>query len=272
MGGFRTPGPFCQIEDPLFLDDGTLCRLPSQLPGDLVCRVEPLDVSLFSFGRAHKADESCCDEEGKLPGLAADEHPTKTDDQAVATYSGAAWVDWADKNAPNSNSLDKLVEPFQSNVKAFIGALEAAGAKVKVKATLRHANRAYLFHWSWLIALKKVKPKNASPKSGVPIIWDHGHDADSVAAAWEMVHGFGLAVPPNSLVAPALSSVHIRGEAIDMDIKWTGAIQVKNKDGTTATVQFNANPNLNTKLHAVGATYGVKRLVTDKPHWSINGH
>jgi hypothetical protein len=270
MGGFRTPGPYCQVDDPLVIGDGTLNLLPTQKPSDMVCRVEPLDPSLFMFGLGPK--DKCCDEEGPGAGAATDIHPVTADDQGVASYSGKAWVDWAETHAPNSNSLDKLADTFKPKASAFIAALEEAGAKVTVRATLRHANRAYLFHWSWLIALKKIKAKHAGVRTGVPILWDHGNDAESVAGAWEMVHGFGLAVPPNSTVAPALTSVHIRGEAIDMDIKWTGNIKVKNKDGTVATVAFMTNPNDNTKLHAVGATYGVKKLLTDKPHWSINGH
>ena len=44
------------------------------------------------------------------------------------------------------------------------------------------------------------------------------------------------------------------------------------KDGTVAKVLFMLNPNLNLKLHAVGATYGLKKHVRDKPHWSVDGY
>ena len=64
------------------------------------------------------------------------------------TKSGKYWVTWANAHAKNSDSVDDLVDPFQKNVKAFIAALEAAGATVDVKATRRDAKRAYLFHWS----------------------------------------------------------------------------------------------------------------------------
>lgn len=106
---------------------------------------------------------------------------------------------------------------------------------------------------------------------GVDIQWDHGDLAKSKAGAGQMVTGFGLATPPRSTVAPALVSNHIAGKAVDMDITWTGEIKVKNKDDSESSVTFSSNVNTNVALHAVGATYGVKKLVTDAPHWSFNG-
>ncbi len=187
------------------------------------------------------------------------------------TKSGKYWVDWANAHAKNSHNVDDLADPFKANVKAFIKALEDAGAKVKVSATKRDAKRAYLFHWSWLIALDKSKPSAATAMAGVDIEWDHGDAAKSKAGAKEMVDGFGLAVPPKSNDAPALASNHIAGKAIDMDITWTGDLKIKKKDGTVVSVPFMTNPNLNTKLHAVGESYGVKKLKTDAPHWSSDG-
>jgi hypothetical protein len=187
------------------------------------------------------------------------------------TKSGKSWVDWANVHAKNSDRVDDLADPFKANVKAFIKALEDAGAKIKVKATKRDAKRAYLFHWSWLIALDKCKPSAASAMAGVDIEWDHGDAASSRAGAQEMVDGFGLAVPPKSTVAPSLTSNHIAGKAIDMDINWTCDLKVKKKDGTTASVPFMSNPNVNSKLHAVAESYGVKKLKTDAPHWSSDG-
>jgi hypothetical protein len=185
--------------------------------------------------------------------------------------SGKYWVTWADVHAKNSSRVDDLVDPFKSHVKAFKKALEDAGAKVRVRATRRDAKRAYLFHWSWMIALGKCKPSEATPKAGVDIQWDHGDLAQSKAGAQQMVDGFGLAVPPKSTVAPALASNHISGQAIDMDISWTGDLKVKNKDGTLASVPYLSNPNLNTKLHMVGESYDVKKHKSDAPHWSYNG-
>jgi hypothetical protein len=188
------------------------------------------------------------------------------------TKSGTYWVTWAKTNATDdSNSIDDLVEPFKTNVKDFIKALEDAGATKNVSATLRDAKKAYLFHWSWKIALDKCKPSDATAKTGVDIEWDHGDAAKSKAGAQEMVDGFGLAVPPKSTEAPSLTSNHIAGKAIDMTITWTGDLKVKNKDGTVATVPFNDDVNKNTLLHDVGATYSVKKLKTDAPHWSFDG-
>ena len=187
------------------------------------------------------------------------------------TKSGKYWVTWANSNAKNSKNIDDLTEPFKSNAKRFIEALEDAGATVDVTATRRDPKRAYLFHWSWLIALDKAKPSEADSMSGVDIEWDHGDLKQSKAGAKEMVTGFDLAVPPKSNVAPALKSNHIAGLAIDMNIVWKGNLKVAKKDGKYETVPYMSNPNQNTKLHAVGASYLVKKLKSDAPHWSHNG-
>src|SRR4051812_41320393 len=63
--------------------------------------------------------------------------------------SGKYWVARANANAKNSPRVEDLAEPFRSNAKAFIQALENAGAKVRVTSTRRDPKRAYLFHWSW---------------------------------------------------------------------------------------------------------------------------
>ena len=38
------------------------------------------------------------------------------------------------------------------------------------------------------------------------------------------------------------------------------------------SVVFMADVGKNTKLRAVGQSYGVKKLTTDAPHWSLDGH
>src|SRR5882757_7284968 len=144
----------------------------------------------------------------------------------MATKSGAFWVGWADEHAPNSNSVEDLVEPFRSNAKSFIAALRAAGADVEVTATKRDAKRAYLFHWSWLIGLGKEPPSKPESMAGVDILWDHGNVTASRAGAMEMVAGFGLAVPPKSTNAPSTKTLHIFGRAVDMHIRWNGNLQV----------------------------------------------
>ena len=185
--------------------------------------------------------------------------------------SGKSWVTWANTHAKNSKSIDDLETTFRENVKAFKTALEDANATVKVTSTKRSKKRAYLFHWSWKISLGKCKPSDATAIAGVDIEWDHGDVNKSKAGAKEMVSGFGLAVPPSSTVAPSLNSNHIPGKAIDMKIKWTGTLRVKKKDGTVVDVPYMSNPNRNKELHAVGASYGVKKHTKDKPHWSLSG-
>jgi len=189
----------------------------------------------------------------------------------MLTKSGVFWVSWADTNATNSHDVELLAEPFRSDAKAFIAALRQAGATVNVTATKRSARRAYLFHWSWKIAHAKCKPSDATAITGVDIQWDHGNDPASTAGAREMVTGFGLAVPPRSINAPALTSNHIVGTAIDMDIIWRGTITVKNKQNQDVAIPFVPDVNANRLLHAVGDSYGVRKLATDAPHWSQNG-
>jgi hypothetical protein len=188
------------------------------------------------------------------------------------TKSGIYWVTWADAHARNSSSVDDLATSFQANAKAFIKALQDAGATVDIDTTKRSDKRAYLFHWCWLIGLGKAKASDATDMDGVDIDWDHGNAEKSKAAAKAMIDHFGLAVPPKSNDAPALDSNHISGNAIDMNITWKGTIKIKKKDGTEESVDFMDDVNSNTKLHAVGASYGVLKLTSDAPHWSIDGH
>jgi len=188
------------------------------------------------------------------------------------TKSGSFWVTWANAHAKNSTSVDDLVEPFKANAKAFIKALTDAGATVDVGTTTRSAKRAYLFHWCWRIGLGKAKASEATAMTGVDIEWDHGDAEKSKKGAKEMIDGFGLAVPPNSTNAPALLTNHTPGKAVDMNITSTGTVKFKKKDGTEESVAFMQDVNQNTKLHGVGASYGVKKLTTDAPHWSLDGH
>src|SRR5262245_34783543 len=188
------------------------------------------------------------------------------------TKSGSFWVGWANAHAQNSSSVDDLAEPFKASATAFIKALRDAGASVEVTATRRSDRRAYLFHWSWRIGLGKVKASDAQAMPGVDIEWDHRDEELSRKGAKEMIDGFGLAVPPSSINPPALTSRHIAGLAIDMDITWAGAVTIKKRDGSGESVPFMADVDKNAKLHAVGASYGVMKLITDAPHWSHDGH
>jgi hypothetical protein len=194
--------------------------------------------------------------------------------KTTKSKSGSYWVTWADAHANASHSVDDLVEPFKANAKAFIKALEDAGATIDPDSieTKRSDKRAYLFHWCWLIGLGKAKASEATEMTGVEIEWDHGEEEKSKAGAKEMIDGFHLAVPPTSTNAPALNSNHIAGKAIDMAITWKDTIKIKKKDGTEESVTFMDDVNQNTKLHAVGESYGLKKLTSDAPHWSVDGH
>lgn len=189
----------------------------------------------------------------------------------MPTKSGRYWVSWADSYAKNSDKIDDLSASFRNNVKSFIKALTDAGAKVSISATKRSEKRAYLFHWSWKISQGTCQPSDATKMAGVDIEWDHGDNKKSRAGALEMVNGFGLAVPPRSTNPPSLSSNHISGEAIDMTITWSGIIKVKKNNGTETPLSYTSNVLTNTALHKVGESYGVKKLATDAPHWSLNG-
>lgn len=150
------------------------------------------------------------------------------------TEAGAGWVE----QFPTSRSTATLVQPFRVKVQRFITELERRGCVVKINATHRPEERAYLMHWAWRIVRDGHDPALVPAHEGIDITWTR-------AGAAEMVEGYGLAYQPS------LTSRHIQRRAIDMTITgWTG----------TASA-----------LHALGASYGVHKLVSDLPHWSDDG-
>lgn len=169
---------------------------------------------------------------------------------------------------PNSSSINDLTGSFKSNAKAFVDALKAAKANVAIEATLRHPKRAAVMHWAYKVAKGTVKAAKVPKISGVDIEWDHGDDKKSVAAAKAMIGPSGFKI----VHLPSLTSNHIKGTAIDMTITWSGDLKIKNKKGDEVTITTSPrNGAKNTELHAVGATYGVKKLLNDAPYWSENG-
>lgn len=62
-----------------------------------------------------------------------------------------------------------------------------------------------------------------------------------------------------------MTSNHISGKAIDMDIIWEGNITVKKKDDTDVPVDFNSDVKLNTALHSIDEPYGVKHYLKMLP-------
>jgi hypothetical protein len=117
--------------------------------------------------------------------------------------SGAPWWRSNQGRFPNSDKVTELSGSFQSNVKAFMAALKAAGASVSVSSTLRNPERAWLMHYSWQVSRGKVQASAVPANSKVAIVWEHGDDKASVAGAKAMSDLFSLAFKPS------LTSRHI---------------------------------------------------------------
>lgn len=179
-------------------------------------------------------------------------------------------LDWYKKNQskyPDSDSLADLSGTFKTNATNFINALKDAGAKVSVNSTLRDPTRAFLMHWAWKVAKGMVKADKVPSKSGVNIEWDHDDDKESQKAAQDMIgpSGFKMAY------IAVLDSNHLTGQAVDMDISWSGTLKIKNAKGEDVEITTSPTNGNNKDLWAVGETYGVKKLASDPPHWSFNG-
>jgi hypothetical protein len=213
------------------------------------------ETALESVGEAGEKDVICQSDEEDSSLEAIDTLGT-----TGGELSGKAWV----SRFPTSRSILDLKPPFLAKMFNFNNALIKAGAKIKINATLRPPERAYLMHWSFKIAHGMIDPLDVPIMPGVDIRWSHGDLEQSRLAAIEMVQGYGIAFPP------ALTSNHIRGLAIDMNIAWSSILKIK--DAAGGIVRIGApRSGANTKLHKVGKSYGVIKLVSDPPHWSDNG-
>jgi hypothetical protein len=179
--------------------------------------------------------------------------------------SGQYWIAWQKRYFPNSIKTSDLKGQFRTGVEAFIKALRAAGATVTINETYRSKQAHYLFRWSYKIAKGTARPKDPPPFTGIHIQWDHGKSSSSVRGAQEMVNGFGL------VHEPGVTTRHFDGRAIDMTITWSKPLRLQRADGNFVNVPSIA-AKFNTVLHDVGATYGVKKLKKDGPHWSEDGH
>ncbi|MGH6713326.1 MAG: hypothetical protein ACREEK_30765 [Bradyrhizobium sp.] len=186
---------------------------------------------------------------------------------AAKEPSGAQWV----ARFPDGKTTSALGDDFRPGCEAFIAAMKAAGANVSVNSTRRPEQRAHLMHFAWRIHKQTRNPQNVPAKAGVNIAWVHrtaGGAADLTAsrkAATAMVNGYGIAFQP------ALKSRHSEGRAIDMSIKWTGKLAIKNNSGTVVTISSTPRNGFNADLRRVGKTYGVTKHTTDPPHWSTDG-
>lgn len=188
---------------------------------------------------------------------------------------------------PEIKDVEKLEETFKANWKAFQAALEAAGADVRINSTLRSRERAYMMHYSPLVANGKIKPWEVpdsihirSESSHARVEWTHTDSNGRVdekasrQGAREMMRVFDIAYPA------ALNSNHVHGKAVDVAIKWTGTLKVKDNKGKEHEIKTaprhggtSAEPSGNKELKTVAETYGVKKLLLkDPPHWSENGY
>jgi hypothetical protein len=123
---------------------------------------------------------------------------------------------------------------------------------------------------AWLVMKGKLDPTCVPPIPGVAIEWDHGDRNRSKAAARELANALGILT---NTIAPSPNSRHVAGEAIDMDIKWSGDLRIKDAKGKIVVIKSGDRNGTNRDLHKVGASYGVKKLTkgNDKIHWSTDG-
>lgn len=184
------------------------------------------------------------------------------------SLSGPQWVD----QFPTSTSTSDLTPEFCIGVDGFIAALKSAGANVNIAATFRPPERAYLMHYAWCIARENLDPQTIPIMKGVDIDWIHKDkdgkydEVESRRAASSMVQAYDM-----EHIA-SLTSRHTEGRAVDMSIIWSKDLSVTDSKGTTVLIKSTPRNAQNTELHKIGATYGVIKLLSDKPHWSDDGH
>ncbi|MDR6394865.1 hypothetical protein G5B88_09180 [Herbaspirillum seropedicae] len=169
--------------------------------------------------------------------------------------SGPQWV----TRFPGSNRISDLNSSFRQAIESFISALTTAGANVRISATYRPRERAYLMHYCVKVAKGLISPDRVPTMNGVEIEWDHGDDRSSKNAAAQMARSYTIVHPP------ALISRHTERAAIDMTI--TGIIGKTMLDASAAAVEVTDNA----VLYRIGASYGCHKLISDPPHWSDNG-
>lgn len=176
--------------------------------------------------------------------------------------SGPEWI----HRFPTSTQTSELHSPFRENTESFISALEAAGATVHISATFRPPERAFLMHPCAKIADGLEHPANVPTFAGVNIEWIHRDTHGQIdlprsrQAARAMKNGYGIVYPP------ALASRHTEGRAIDMTISNHINRTVRNGLGQDITITSSGT------LYLIGATYNVRKLLSDPPHWSDDGH
>jgi hypothetical protein len=181
----------------------------------------------------------------------------------MSEVSGPQWC----ARFPPSTSLDDLLPDFGDRVHAFLSQLNRAGASVSIADTYRPPERAYLMHWCCMIGGSGQDPAAVPPQPGVNIDWTHGGSLSAAkAAAQQMMQGYQIQFPA------ALVSRHTQRRAVDMTIGWNGTLAITDFNGQPHTITSGPRDGSNPQLIAVGATFGVIKLVSDPPHWSDDGH
>jgi hypothetical protein len=208
----------------------------------------------------------------------------------VGTLSGITWC----AQYPGSKSTADLEPTFKTQVDRFLSALTTAQASYDINATYRPVERAYLMHYSVKIAEGTITPANAgAPPAGVSIAWRHFNTdgTENISAARAAAQAMIGPAPGYDIAFPAAyPTLHSARVAIDVTITWTTTnLTIINGTGGTNVITAQPEPTLpdpmhagrkigtvkysgNSAMHAVGATYGLKKLLPDPPHWSTTGN
>lgn len=221
-----------------------------------------------------------------LPTMAATcviERPTLTPDRKSGAH-------WSTAFAGNKN-LEALDPTFANQVSAFLEALRVAGARAVVTSTRRSLEQQYVMFGAWMIAREGLDPKSVNSAAQVAdewasktvgIDWLH-HNASgeydvaaSVRAAADMVAAFHITGRPAVPGGATRGGLHCRGLAVDIDIKWDGALTLSHKksDGTEESRVIDTQPRTQTnpELAALARDwFGVLKNRRSPNHWSVNG-
>ncbi|MDP1977236.1 hypothetical protein [Undibacterium sp.] len=190
------------------------------------------------------------------PSISSSTTSQTQENPADFVLSGPTWV----SRFPTSRSLDDLHPQFKSSMNRFVEAIRSGGGDINVDATYRPSERAYLMHYAHKIASGQINPEDVPPMAGVPVQWVHPVPSDSVNAARQMKQAYGIVYPP------ALVSRHTARGAVDMRVTGLLGRTVADANGNSVRIDKESD------LYPVGASYGVRKLVSDKPHWSDDGN
>jgi hypothetical protein len=173
--------------------------------------------------------------------------------------SGSHWV----AKFPTSKSLNTLKGNFKTNCIEFVKMLKKNGAIIKINATYRPKERAYLMHFSYKISAGLISPSKVPSEKGVNIIWNHGNIIKSRKASSLMVSKYNIAYPP------ARESKHTLGKAIDMSISSLPNSITFEINGEKISKKIgNKTASENEILWDIAKKYyQVIKLPNDPPHW-----